>query len=478
MMKVNLISLVLCLPHLLVISVLHFTQEASLSPTEKLTTALDLRLSHTTSETLRPSGSTTETQPGWTEAMFNTHAASLAQIKDSGGTTEEGDLVKSIIFPNPVTSGNTIKGRATVDGTRQEAETRSLHVTNHSEPDQRRTLPGVTTATPPDNSTPEITRELNSPSSTGTLANGTGNSTRLAARLFYESQKDQQTTTDKGLMSVSSATTIENNSREHSSLLTSASSSRTTASNRSKHTSSSSAIAASVPPAHTVTVPGEYENYKAGDNVKEPSNSNKSRTLDTIDQADLLFNQRSFSAQGTRLSNATNYTVYDHIDREHTASPECEETPSSWMQGTSKLACFIILWALAMAASVFLSLSIFLWVRMSVQKGTKRIREGEGRRERASVATLENLWSNQTTSVEERVEFWYANGTTLGHNQQGRERERLRREKWRERERERECDSLWIQPKVTVGDITDFWYAKGRTMPDESTDHSLLETCV
>ncbi|XP_028978983.2 uncharacterized protein si:ch73-248e21.5 isoform X2 [Esox lucius] len=534
MMKVSLISLALCLPHLLDTAVLHSTTEASLSPTKKPRTFLDLRLSHTTPETLKPSVSTTETQPGWTKGMFNSQketTAGLAQVKDSGGTTK-GDLVRRGISLYAVTAVKNLNGHAPAGGSRWEKEIHSSHGallngehTSLPSANQHSTLPGEERATYHDSSTTDTARELITPNSTGTWAADSVNYTRLATTLFDESPKDQQTATPKGLESARSATPAGNYYREKSDFFMSTSSSRTTGSNKSKQSGYSSAIP-TVSPNYTVTLPGTYEHmtvttkavnlktqredtnqsvvnrvtsmasilhanisktlhrgtnnaldYNIDEYAKELWNSSSSRTSKDHNQTVLLYDETSLSGQGNGLNNITAF--------DHTAHPECreeDEMQASVLHGPSRLVCFVILWALAMTASVSLGLSIFLWVRMSVQKDKKRV--GDGRRERASKVNLESLWTDQTTSVEERVEFWYANGTTLGHNQQGRERKREWREekgnggKGKEKWRGSECESLWIQPKVTLEDITDFWYANGRMRPEEPTDQRLLETCV
>lgn len=66
------------------------------------------------------------------------------------------------------------------------------------------------------------------------------------------------------------------------------------------------------------------------------------------------------------------------------------------------------------------------------------------------------------------------------HKRRERGRERVKERVRREQRRQKgiECDNLWIQPKVTLEDITYFWYANGSAVPEETTDQTLLETCV
>lgn len=127
---------------------------------------------------------------------------------------------------------------------------------------------------------------------------------------------------------------------------------------------------------------------------------------------------------------------------------------------SSKVICLIVLWILAMTAAVFLGLTIFLWVRLSVQK--ERRRSG-GLRETAKGVEIGSLWTAQKLSVEERVEFWYANGETMEYDNRRIDRGKIRH---KENGRRGETESLWTQPRVTLDDITDFWYANGRALPE------------
>ncbi len=66
------------------------------------------------------------------------------------------------------------------------------------------------------------------------------------------------------------------------------------------------------------------------------------------------------------------------------------------------------------------------------------------------------------------MEFWYVNGSTLEAGRKEKDRRRMKR---RGREQDNEENSLWIQPRVTVDDITEFWYANRRTK-DERTEET------
>ncbi|XP_041941112.1 mucin-5AC [Alosa sapidissima] len=145
----------------------------------------------------------------------------------------------------------------------------------------------------------------------------------------------------------------------------------------------------------------------------------------------------------------------------------------------TRLACFLTIWGLALAASFFLGLNIFLWVRLSaVRKSGRwetdaRTRAG-GAQRGAATGDDGSLWANPRATVEERVEFWYANGTMTNSSDRhrGPEKER-RRDKWSERKGGRMNGSLWPQPKVTMSDITEFWY--GRERPTGKNHQTILE---
>ncbi|KAI5618701.1 hypothetical protein C0J50_21732 [Silurus asotus] len=132
-------------------------------------------------------------------------------------------------------------------------------------------------------------------------------------------------------------------------------------------------------------------------------------------------------------------------------------------QRFSKRVCFITMWALGMVTSMFLGLSVFLWVRLSVKK--KRARLGGGWRERqgqrVAVKEKESLWAEPDSSTEDRVEFWYSNKTTTDGDKRRYGAGHVRTRKNGEREASTE-EEMWIQPKVTLKDITDFWHGNGR----------------
>ncbi|XP_043091711.1 mucin-2 [Puntigrus tetrazona] len=153
-------------------------------------------------------------------------------------------------------------------------------------------------------------------------------------------------------------------------------------------------------------------------------------------------------------NNSTNKT-----DTENKVWPSCLDTKPSRQ---SMLVCFLTLWTLAMTATIFLGISIFLWVRLSVsKKKMKRRAKGGQASERAS------LWADPKASVQDRVEFWYINGSTL---EADRKEKNSRRMKRRGREQDNEENSLWIQPRVTVDDITEFWYANRRVKQERTED--------
>ena len=139
--------------------------------------------------------------------------------------------------------------------------------------------------------------------------------------------------------------------------------------------------------------------------------------------------------------------------------PHCKDVNrTSSPLRSSRLICFIVLWALGVTAAVFLGLTIFLRVCLSVQK--ERGRRGSGRlRETAKGLDMQSLWVAQKSSVEERVEFWYANGATMEFDNRGKDSEKGRL-KWERGE------GFWAQPKVTLDDITEFWYVNGRALTE------------
>ncbi|XP_062388183.1 mucin-5AC isoform X2 [Sardina pilchardus] len=135
---------------------------------------------------------------------------------------------------------------------------------------------------------------------------------------------------------------------------------------------------------------------------------------------------------------------------------------------THRLTCFLIIWGLALVASFFLGLSIFLWVRLSAvrrrsgRRETDTRRGGAGGAQRGATAVEEkgSLWANPRASVEERVEFWYHNGTMT--NSSDRRRGPCEERRRSDRKGGKMNGGLWNQPKVTMSDITEFWYGRER----------------
>ncbi|KAG1968050.1 putative threonine-rich GPI-anchored glycoprotein-like [Pimephales promelas] len=118
-----------------------------------------------------------------------------------------------------------------------------------------------------------------------------------------------------------------------------------------------------------------------------------------------------------------------------------------------------------MIATIFLGITIFLWVRLSVSKKKRKQREKGGQ-----TCEKESLWADPKASVQERVEFWYVNGSTMEADRKQKDRKRQERMKRRGQEQDRKENGLWIQPKVTVDDITEFWYANRRIKEERVPD--------
>ncbi len=154
--------------------------------------------------------------------------------------------------------------------------------------------------------------------------------------------------------------------------------------------------------------------------------------------------------------------VTNKTDTENKVWPSCLDTNPEPSR-RSMLVCFLALWTLAMTATIFLGITIFLWVRLSVSKKKMKRRVKGGQ-----TCEKESLWAEPKASVQDRVEFWYVNGSTLEAGRKEKDRRRMKR---RGREQDNEENSLWIQPRVTVDDITEFWYANRRTK-DERTEET------
>ncbi|KAL4658330.1 Tetraspanin-4-like [Arapaima gigas] len=137
------------------------------------------------------------------------------------------------------------------------------------------------------------------------------------------------------------------------------------------------------------------------------------------------------------------------------SQPECgkREVKLLPMSNSTKLFCFVTLWTLGVTASVFFGITVFLWVRLSVQR--------EKRQRTEAVSDQGALWTQPGETLEERVEFWYANRSLVAPEQSQRSPQPPGDE-----QRRTESETLWIQPRVTLKDITEFWYANRRTRWD------------
>lgn len=194
----------------------------------------------------------------------------------------------------------------------------------------------------------------------------------------------------------------------------------------------------------------------------------ENRTLVTLDTPSDTTDINNSSIVGEVVTDINVTSI--KTDTENRLWPECFDTNSKQTQLQSKLVCFITLWTLAITATVFLGISIFLWVRISVVKkrmtvsGRRQVEKG-GPRER------ESLWADPKTSVQERVEFWYVNGSTLEADRKERGRKREERIKRKKQEQNQNENELWIQPRVTVDDLTEFWYANRRIKEERTERH-------
>ncbi|KAL0993670.1 hypothetical protein UPYG_G00111390 [Umbra pygmaea] len=478
-MRVTLISLVLCLHHLFIENLI-----------------ADLRFSSTIPDNLNPPVSTTETHPESSRGIYSTQEETIASMAQVGDATEKLHLLKTETSPYAITANQKIIGHATVSGSRTETESHSTlpynrHTYYWPTTNRLNSLPREEKTASHESGSTETARELNRTRFTKTWIADMSNNPRFANTIFDGSQKDQHTATHNGQESSSLTTASGDYNGAQNYLFTSTYSSRLTGPKRSKQRRDSSATSTTISPNYAVTLPGAYEpmsetnidtNSKTQRDDTSHSVVNQGTTIASTNQTDNSRTLQTGWANG--LNNSTEWTVRGNNNLSRMDCPECgevDESPPLLFHGSTRLVCFLILWALAVTASVFLGLTVFMWVRYSVQEEKERSR---GRGERLSGLNLENLWVDQTTSVDERVEFWYANGTTLGHNQGGRERERERRDDkvkkglGKEKLNGRDCENLWIQPKVTLEEITDFWYANGRTIAEDATDQKLLETCV
>ncbi|XP_051987271.1 uncharacterized protein si:ch73-248e21.5 [Xyrauchen texanus] len=171
--------------------------------------------------------------------------------------------------------------------------------------------------------------------------------------------------------------------------------------------------------------------------------------------------------------NSTNATTdkMNNTSTENTLWPNCFNSQSQFRE--SRLVCFITVWTLAMSASVFLGISVFLCVRLSIVKKRMKHR-GRGQEEKGGQKwEKESLWANPKASVQERVEFWYVSGSTLKADRKEKQRKREEKSKRKKHEQNKDENELWIQPRVTMDDLAEFWYANRRIKEDRRTDLSL-----
>ncbi|XP_056309667.1 mucin-2 [Danio aesculapii] len=163
------------------------------------------------------------------------------------------------------------------------------------------------------------------------------------------------------------------------------------------------------------------------------------------------------------LTDNSSYPTTNITDTESKVWPTCSNSSRQ-----STMVCFITVWALAMTAAIFLGVTIFLWVRLSIVKERMKMKE-----KRVEVGEKQSLWADPKASVQERVEFWYVNGSTLEADRKDKDRKRQERMKRRGQEQVNEENELWMQPRVTVDDITEFWYANRRMREERMRDMGL-----
>lgn len=163
------------------------------------------------------------------------------------------------------------------------------------------------------------------------------------------------------------------------------------------------------------------------------------------------------------LTDNSTYPTTNITDTESKEWPTCLNSSRQ-----STIVCFITVWALAMTAAIFLGVTIFLCVRLSIVKERMKMKE-----KRVEVGEKQSLWADPKASVQERVEFWYVNGSTLEADRKDKNRKRQERMKRRGQEQVNEENELWMQPRVTVDDITEFWYANRRMREERMRDMGL-----
>ncbi|KAJ8347336.1 hypothetical protein SKAU_G00287370 [Synaphobranchus kaupii] len=171
-----------------------------------------------------------------------------------------------------------------------------------------------------------------------------------------------------------------------------------------------------------------------------------------------------------RMENITD----SQTSKNDTTQHKCDERAKPAVPSEHhKLICFITLWALGVTAALFLGITVFLWIRLSVQRKMKRgRREGWVEETRGVEGQGKSLWLQPKGTVEERVEFWYANRSSADLEERvGKlQREKKNREGDEMRRKERETESFWVQPKVTLEEITEFWDANGRAKQDTDNE--------
>lgn len=206
----------------------------------------------------------------------------------------------------------------------------------------------------------------------------------------------------------------------------------------------------------------------------EDSEANESTTHNIVTKENGTPSVTFNTTNNTNSSIIAN-VITDHInttsimtDTTNNLLPECFNTnPKQTNFRQSKLVCFITLWTLAMTASIFLGITIFLWVRLSLLKKRMKIKGG-GQVEKGGQKTeRKSLWADPKASVQERVEFWYVTGSTLEADRKERGKRREEKVKQKKEEQDKSENELWIQPRVTENDI-EFWYANRRTKEERT----------
>nr|XP_023654160.1 uncharacterized protein LOC111836812 [Paramormyrops kingsleyae] len=143
---------------------------------------------------------------------------------------------------------------------------------------------------------------------------------------------------------------------------------------------------------------------------------------------------------------------------------QSEEVETLSSPRSAKLGCLIILWVLSMTASVFFGLTVFLWVRLSFLRSRKRPRQSQCGSGECDVGVL---WTQPRASIEERVEIWYANGSSS--SPQSREGMR-RKDRDHERQKRRQAGEIWERPRITPEDLQEFWADRGRIRWNKQCD--------